>query len=315
MKTYVIHNDAITELGLTDNLKGLSVITSSLTNAQVEKLSKKGIPFHEEETTKPVLLGGDYEKIRSHWKKNNYKGLTGAGCKVAVIDTSFNTTVSNPFATYNAITGSSDVSGTHWHGTRVSSTIKSNIGMANGCELHLIKMIPDSGFLSESSFLNAINYCITNNIDVVNLSWQTYFDSMPGAIISLVNANCIPVAAAGNDTIESPISIPAGLPECVAVNAVDENGDIVYKNTIVSGYATHGITIACSGIAAEGINVSGNYGPGWGTSFSAPFFCAAFALYKQELGIVDNRKVLQHILNKAIKVNPTNDYGVGLLTF
>jgi subtilisin family serine protease len=317
MKKYIIHNDGIEALGLKNNLKHLSVITAELTAAQRHILEEKGIAYHKSEERKVSLLESYvYEKIRSEWKKVKSMGYTGEGVKVAVLDTGCNVAYAPADFVYNFVDDDENVTSGAGHGTRVSSIIKSSIGIAPGCELHHLKIVNDSDGMTEADFLQAIDYCIDNEIDVVNMSFGTHFSSMLGAMQDLWNAGIIPCAATGNSITDSAISTPAGMENVVAVNAIREEGTPVYKNYQLGVTdATHGVTIACSGYQTEGFNSAGGYTAGFGTSFACPFFVAGFAVYKEMLGIADNKKVLQHILNKAYKKEPVQYFGHGIFTF
>ncbi len=309
---YIIDNDGMKLLGLTDNLQHLSVITSELNNEQIEKLKAANISFHKEEKKIVKLLDNKYEKKRTEWKKFRLKGITGVGCKVAVLDTGCNTThvPCDGYANYTDFSNADNIG----HGTQVTSIIKSSIGVAPGCQVHHIKVIGDDNTFNESYFLNAVNYCITNGIDVMNMSFVAGFTSMQSALDSLAAANCIAVAASGNNTTNTGISLPAGLRNCVAVNAVDENGNAQYRNNIISGDAVHGVDLAAAGWGTETITRFGSMISNYGTSFSSPFVCGMFALYKEELGIADNKKVLQHIYNKCMKQADTANFGKGIIT-
>jgi len=313
MSKYIIHKDGAKLLGLPDNLKHLSVIKAELNSEQIAILKAANIPFHPEgKTTVKLLVDEKYEKKRTEWKKFVLKGITGAGCKVAVMDTGCNTTYVPCDYTVNYTSDpDADAIG---HGTQVTSIIKSSVGVAPGCEIHHIKMINDGDSVSEADFLEAINYCIANSIDVVNMSFQASFLSMQSALDSLIAANCIAIASSGNSSTDTAIAIPAGLNNCVAVNAVDEDGNPQYKNNIVSGDAVHGIDLAAAGWGNEVVTRVGTTISNYGTSFSSPFVCGMFALYKEELGIADNKKVLQHIYNKCMKQADVTNFGRGFLT-
>lgn len=314
MAKYIVHNDAIKLLGLTNNLMYLSVIIADLTSQQITELQKAKIPFHLAAEEKVLLLSGDYEKKRSEWKKFHLQGITGAGVKIAVIDTGCNTAYVPCDFTVNYVDG--DITANSGHGTQTTSIIKSSIGLAPGCEIHHIKTIDGGLSMSEVNFLNAVNYCIANNIDAVSMSWATSYPSSQTAMDDLAAAGCIAFAATGNSTTLSTIGIPAGLRNCVAINAADVNGNALYKNALVIGAtgAVHGVDLAASGVGCETITSAGLIITNFGTSFSCPYAVGVFALFKEQLGISDNKKVLQYMYNKAMKQADTQLFGKGFLT-
>lgn len=286
-----------------------------LNASEVDLLKSKGYDVKPEERKKGEPTAGNYEKNRSAWRKFYVKNITGRGVKVAVLDTGCNTThvpcdFTVNYADANPVTNNAG------HGTQVVSIIKSSIGLANGCEMHFIKIFDDVTSTTDSVILAAVNYCKEHDIDVMNMSFNLTFPSMQDWMNQLWDDNCIPVGATGNSPTETAVGLPAGLNNVVAVNAVNEDGAIGYKNYLVQGDATHGVTISCSGRGCETITSAGALNTNNGTSFSAPFFCGIFALYKEQLGLprADNKKVLQHILNKAIKTEPVQYFGAGIIT-
>lgn len=317
---YIIHKDGLKFLKGKEKAKEtnlyshLPFATIDLTPVEVKVLKDKKITISPVVTKKVDFLAGDYERNRSAWVKFYHKNITGRGCKVAVLDSGCNTTYVPVDYAQNFITGTSDITDLFGHGTQTTSVIKSSIGIANGCELHHLKCIDDTGGSHGAAMLSAINYCVASSIDIINMSFSYSDVAFDAAIGALAATNCIPVAAAGNNTdIDRDTLTPAKLTGVVAVNGVKEDGTIIHRNILFTP-PYHGITIACSGWGCDVITRFGAIIQNHGTSFSSPFFCGIFALYKEMLGITDNKKVLQHILNKALKTEPAQYFGAGIVT-
>lgn len=336
MKRYIVDKRAAIILGIDtccamDTLKGdiitgdecmhfnnLPFISLPLTDEQIEILHSNDIFPNEEVTVEGVTLGSDYERIRSSAFKTKKKGVTGRGVKVGIIDSGCATAVVPvDFGVNFSNSAQPGVTDIFNHGTRVASIIKHPvIGLAPDCEFHVMKSLNDSGSLQESWALAAFDYAIDNNLDFVNISWSFVTDSINTAIQAVIDNGTVICAATGNNTTDSTISIPAGLNRVVAVNAITESGSPHYKNILYgTGGTTHGVTVACGGVSAEGYTNSGVYSIGTGTSFSSPFFVGLLACYKEELQEEDNFKVLEYALLRAKKTTQSTYFGAGIASF
>lgn len=335
MKRYIISKEALSYLDreqklATDELAKSIVITDEtlvfqhipkvsivLSEEEVNFLKSKGFEVNVEQVFKPTLWAGDYEKVRSRYYKTKKKNLTGKGTKIAILDTGLATDIIPVEVAVNYADGG-PVTGNPGHGTFVTSIIKDElIGLAPDAEVHFIKIYDSEGNGTESTILAAIDHCINNEIDIVNMSFAALWPNQE-TVNTCINAGIVMAAASGNSPADAQVSPPACFPGVVSVNAMTEAGGIGYFNIILpepNTYNWHTPSVACSGRNCEGRFSNGQYGVSNGTSFSCPFFVGSFALYKEELGIEDNYKVLQHILNKAKKLEQPVYSGAGLLTF
>lgn len=187
------------------------------------------------------------------------------------------------------------------HGTNVASVIASQInalgcaGIAPNVELYVYKVTNTSNGYEWTAINSALSYCISEGIDVINMSFQayehavTYNGSTMGAstgcssvmtsyINSCYNAGITLVAAAGNYNTSEP-SYPASNNHVISVGSLAES-----STTTKAGYSnTYGIDLVAPGtvyVAERGTNSA--YKKTQGTSFSAPIVTAAIALYKQQ---------------------------------
>jgi len=320
--------DAQTELGsskiITDEpleYRNIPYVSLMLTPFQVKLLIHNGLNPQEEVSKQDVSLAVEntgYEKIRSSFYKAQRRAITGKGCKVGVLDSGCNQSVVPWNYAYNFIDNNTNVTDIFGHGTEVCSIIKHPlIALAPDCELHFLKVIDDGGAGNESAVLAALDYAITHSLDVINCSWQFDTNAIRSAMANVVAGNTIVSAASGNSSVETYTVSPACLPGVVAVNAISYDFFPGFKSIIAPPGIpnSHGVTIACNGVSCQLYNKDGNRTASWGTSFSAPFFAGTFALYKEMLGISDNKKVLEYILDRAKRRQETTYYGVGLPTF
>lgn len=186
------------------------------------------------------------------------------------------------------------------HGTNVASVIASQInslgcaGLAPNVDLYIYKVTNSNDGYEWTAISQALDFCINNGIDVVNMSFQAYEKSvtyggstMPAStgcstvlsnkLTECYNAGITLVAAAGNYNTSEP-SYPASNNHVISVGSLAES-----STTTKAGYSnTYGIDLVAPGtvyVADKGGTSS--YKKTQGTSFSSPLVTAAIALYKQ----------------------------------
>ena len=255
---------------------------------------------------------------------NAHKYYRGDSVKVAVIDSGLNYTHEDFKDTNNnyIIQGNSrtiDNTSGSWlyyqfnsgyqskivdslgHGTNVASVIASQInalgcsGIAPNVELYVYKVTNTSNGYEWTAINSALSYCVSEGIDVINMSFQAYEhdvtyggSTMPAStgcssvmtyyLNQAYNAGITLVAAAGNYNTSEP-SYPASNNHVISVGSLAESSSASkasYSNT-------YGIDLVAPGtvyVADKGTNTA--YKKTSGTSFSAPIVTAAIALYKQK---------------------------------
>ncbi len=196
----------------------------------------------------------------------------------------------------NVITGDvSSVTDTTGHGTMVTGIIAAatdnGIGMAslaNQAELVIIKAFAEGRDTRVTHIVEAINYAIEHDCDVINMSFGIKNNSktLETAINNALAEGIIPVAAAGNHTskdpdkplVDSAYQYPASYDGVVSVASIGKTGER-------SSFSYHNdkVNIAACGESVLSLvyDTTDSYTYGNGTSFSAPFVTAAAALAKQ----------------------------------
>lgn len=255
---------------------------------------------------------------------NTHKYYRGDSVKVAVIDSGLNYThedfedangnqiIQGNSRTIDNTSGSwlyyqfnsghqSKIVDSLGHGTNVASVIASQInalgcaGIAPNVELYVYKVTNTSNGYEWTAINSALSYCISEGIDVINMSFQAYEHAvtyngstmsastgcssvMTSYINSCYNAGITLVAAAGNYNTSEP-SYPASNNHVISVGSLAES-----STTTKAAYSnTYGIDLVAPGtvyVADKGTNTA--YKKTNGTSFSAPIVTAAIALYKQQ---------------------------------
>lgn len=221
--------------------------------------------------------------------------VDGSGVRVAIIDSGADIThpllshiVNGIDLTNNADrkTWSKDVVG---HGSHCAGTIAARSsdglrGFVPGAEIHVLKIFPGGQF---SSLLDALDYCIANQIDIVNMSLGS---PQPSLVVeqklqeALANGVCC-VVAAGNSG--GTVQYPASSPNVLAVSAIGligavrpETWDSSQVNPrMVAPDGVFSPSFTCFGpevaVCAPGVSiistVPGGYESQSGTSMAAPY--------------------------------------------
>jgi subtilisin len=170
----------------------------------------------------------------------NPQQVNGAGARVAIIDSGCDTT--HPALTHinigrdytNLDATSQEPDQNSWrkdlisHGTHCAGVIAGNgenghiRGFAPKAEVHILKVFPGGAF---NNLVAAINYCIENNIHVVNCSLGSDVGSqlVTQAVQRARQAGVAVFVAAGNSA--SVVQFPANVPGVTCVSALGQAGN------------------------------------------------------------------------------------------
>lgn len=216
-------------------------------------------------------------------------GFTGKGVKISVVDTGISQhpdlTISGG-ASFSSVTSSyADDNG---HGTHVAGIIAARnnsigtVGIAHEASIYAVKALEANGSGSLSSIIAGIDWSISNQMDIINLSLGT---TSPSTTLQQVvdranNAGILVVAAAGNngraDGTGDLVNYPARYSSAIAVAATDIN------NNRASFSATGStVEVAAPGVSINSTLSNGGYGPMSGTSMATPYVAGNLALMKQ----------------------------------
>ncbi|MCS1350197.1 S8 family peptidase [Mechercharimyces sp. CAU 1602] len=169
---------------------------------------------------------------------SSWEYTSGRGIKVAVIDTGI--AADHPAIQENYRGGVNVLSPVfspydyNGHGTHVAGIIagraqdKGIIGVAPRAHLYAVKAFNRKGSANLSDLLTAINWCIENEMQVVNMSFgmDNMSESLRHAIQTAHAQGIIMVAAAGNRGLPAKVDFPASYPETIAVTATGQEGAI-----------------------------------------------------------------------------------------
>ena len=234
------------------------------------------------------------------------QGYDGAGIKIAIVDsgaaqlTHRNLHQLGPGISVigtDRSAWSTDVvgHGSHCAGIIAGGPVATSTGVrgfAPAAEIHILRIFPGAHL---SDLVSALDYCMENGIDVVNMSLG---GGEPSQIVEerLVKAKAMGIAcivAAGNSA--GPVQFPASTPHVLAVTAIGKSGefpsDSFHATQLLPGFEGHDgyfpAKFSCFGpeidVCAPGVAIVSSLPPddfgAWdGTSMAAPHVTGLAAL-------------------------------------
>lgn len=246
--------------------------TNTYTSSNIKKLVNNGIPW-----------GVDKVKAPQVWQQT-----TGSQIKVGVIDTGID--FKHPALRGSIIPGINLVnkgmppSDDNGHGTHIAGTIAASnpshgmIGVAPNALIAPVKAFDQHGSAYVSDIIQAIDWCVKNDMDVINMSFgmRTRSKAMQNAVIRAFNKGIIIIASSGNESKKKSIDYPARYSHTIAVGAT---------NTLrkIAPFSNRGIyiDIYAPGDRIVSSWVNGDYHEMSGTSMATSHVTGAIALLIQ----------------------------------
>lgn len=285
-------------------------------------LSKRIINSLRDERIKQIGLDFDV-RISLDSSVNQIEGnkvreelnITGKGIKVAVIDTGISH--SHP-ALQGRIFGEADFTGEgvedlQGHGTHVACIIGCDNdtyrGVAPDSQLYIAKALDSKGDGPASAIIEALDWAVAQNVDVINMSLGGFVFSCDGrdplsqAVDGVVEKNITVVVAAGNSgPRRRTIAAPGCAQNAITVGAVDDYGDVAL-------FSSRGPTSdrrVKPDIMAPGVNIvsaapDGEYAYMSGTSQASPHIAGVVAL------LLDANKDLSPSQVKNVLISTSDD--------
>jgi len=247
------------------------------------------------------------------------------------------------------------------HGTNVASCIVStnnnNEGLAS-LPWEGVKILPcrvnqlvtannvTTSVFSSSAIVDAIYYCIQQQVDVINMSFapSTTFSSnydaiMAQAIADAYDQGIVLVGSSGNDRFFGTsfgVSFPANLSEVISVGAVGPSGEVAYYSNgggsldlvAPGGNDPNGTDLTREVLVADSFGFSGvtgipsGYSFAQGTSLSCGYASSAIAMLitqgalDESLTPTEQVEAIRELLHRTAR-NPlggfSSEYGYGIL--
>lgn len=241
-----------------------------------------GSPMFSEKTSKEAVTDWGVHVVMAPlaWKK-----VKGQGIKVAILDTGIdknhpdlkeNLKGGINFTTANR----NDWDDRQGHGTHVAGIIAGSdnnigvVGIAPKAELYAVKVLADNGAGSLEWIAQGIDWCIQNEIDVINMSLGTEQEP-PKAFHEIIKkayqAGIPMIVASGNEN--QHVGWPAAYPETIAVAAISS----ALEKAEFSNYGPETDLIA-PGVDIYSTYAHGRYAKLSGTSMASPVVAGAVAL-------------------------------------
>jgi subtilisin family serine protease len=175
--------------------------------------------------------------------------------------------------------------------------------------LYSVKAFNRKGSANLSDLLSAINWCIENKMQVVNMSFgmDKLSESLRQAIQIAHRKGIVMVAATGNQGLDSKIDFPARYSETIAVTSVSKDGSL----SAFSNFGK-GVDIAAPGDRIPSAWLNQSKREMSGTSMAVPHVTGTIALLLH-LNPSLNPEQLRYILTQSsTKVSRLGE-GLGLL--
>ncbi len=239
---------------------------------------------------------------------------TGEGVKVAVLDSGLD--VYSEVTAYHYVDlvdpeycGGDDLTG---HGTAVAGVISAPkddsglVGIAPDAELYVVRILDDSNKAPISRVISGIDWCIANEVDIINMSFGTlnYSQILEAKISEAAQAGILMIAAAGN---KGAVEYPAKFTEVAAVGAVT-------SAMTKAGFSATGeeLEFVAPGVNVFSTSLIGGYCALSGTSLSAPHIAGAAAVLLGK-DTTKSADFIRALLAASCKnLGPASSYGNGI---
>ncbi len=253
-------------------------------------------------------------------------GNSGNGVRVGILDSGIDylheDLIDNYVGGVDFVNNDDDPMDDYGHGTHVAGTVgaKDNgigvVGVAPEAHLYAVKILNSSGSGNWSDIIAALDWAVTNNIQVTNNSYGA--SSYPGVAVETAfdnsaNAGLIHVASAGNSGNPpgkgDNVGYPGNFTSVIAVTATDINDKR-------ARFSSTGINaeIAAPGVNVRSTRMGGGYVNFNGTSMASPHVAGTVALaLAADVSVNDVRSLLQTTADDLGDPGWDPHYGFGLV--
>ncbi|AZV43017.1 S8 family peptidase [Peribacillus asahii] len=329
MKSYlvgfnnIVNESLISKHGgnVKEKYKSIPVVSAYLTDQAVQSLANDPNVSYIEEDAQVHSLGQEvpWGVPHIHADDVNQLGGTGSGVNIAVMDSGIDYTHQD----LNVVGGATFVNGTlsyideYGHGTFVAGIVSALnndlgvVGVASEANLYSIRVLDKYGNGNFSDVISGIEWAISNNIDIINMSFGSNIGSksLKKAIDKAYNEGILMVAAVGNDgySKKGNVNYPAKYKYVMGIGAIDQNN-------IIADFSSNGKEVD---LVAPGVLVNSTYINGYailnGTSMAAPYVTGVASLLMQLNPELSNIAIEEILNQSAEPLGDTDLYGNGLI--
>ncbi len=243
---------------------------------------------------------------------------TSKKVKVAVLDTGISSHSDlNIKGGISFVEGEPDYNDQQGHGTHMAGTISAVddtygiVGVAPDVDLYAVKVISAEGKGYTSSVIQAIDWAIDQQMDIINISFTSveYSESLQKAIQTAHDKGILIFAAAGNSGNGSDnVRYPAKYPGVIGVGAVNT----AHMRATFSATGD-GVDLVAPGTNVLSTLTHNKYGVLSGTSSATAFASGAAALLWEQHPDWTSQQVEDRMLETATSLGESTQYGKGLI--
>jgi subtilisin family serine protease len=202
----------------------------------------------------------------------------GEGVKILLIDTGIDTDhkdLKDSFKIgYNFFERNNDVEDVEGHGSHVAGVlVGKHTGVAPEAELHVVKVLNNSGKGTFASVMDGITYAINYRFDIICMSLGIPFEPssfFQERFAQAHNAGITMVCATGNQG-DSEALYPAKMNEVIAVGGLD-------KELSVASFSNGEYDVLAPSVEILSTYMNGKYARLTGTSMASPLVAGSIAL-------------------------------------
>ncbi|WP_300343881.1 S8 family serine peptidase [Nesterenkonia sp.] len=258
-------------------------------------------------------------------------GATGAGIRVAVLDTGFSP--DHPDFARRAVTVESFIQSespedAHGHGTHCIGTAcgprqgRPGYGVAPETEIYSGKVLGDDGSGSDTSILAGIDWALQNDCAVISMSLGADVREVHPPYVAAgrraLEQGSVIIAAAGNNASRSAgdpgfVGAPANSPAVMAVAAVDSSLRIADFSSRSVPEEGGEVNLAGPGVEVYSSWTGGGHRSISGTSMACPHVSGVAALIAETTG-ARGQELWDALVDSAVELDePAEDVGAGLV--
>lgn len=202
------------------------------------------------------------------------------------------------------------------HGTHIAGTIAAwpsgaaggIRGVAPGAEIYPVKAFDRDGSAYVSDIVLAINWCLANRMDIINMSFgmPDYSPTLHDAIKEAWTSGVVVVASSGNSGKKTEVDFPARSSDAIAVGALNRRGRI-------ASFSNSGkeVDIYAPGEAIYSAWPKGRYNELNGTSMAAAHVSGAIALILSRRPGLTPAEVRKALVRSASPISGSADRAAG----